>query len=350
MQVDIAVIGQGIAGSTLALELLRRDISFVVIDKGLEHSASKVSSGLINPITGRNYVKSWMIDVLLPTCISVYSSFENLLGKSYIRANPIVRSLDSIEQENQWHLRVGDDGYTDYISEDYQGPDYSKWFNDTYAFGDVKGSFNIDVASMLSDFNTYLSERGLLVREDINYNQLAINPQSIQISNIQARYVICAEGWAVKNNPYFCDLSFRPAKGEVLICQIEKIPIDHILKFHKFLVPLNDDGLFWVGSNYEWRFVDNSPTEKGRSEIQSYLDTYLKVDYKIMDHLAGVRPATKYRKPLIGRHQRFSNLFILNGLGTKGISLAPYWSKRLIAHILDGAPCVIDGIPNDLFA
>ena len=119
MHVEVAIIGQGIAGSTLALQLLKRDISFVVIDKGATQGASAVSSGLINPITGRKYVKSWMVDELLPQSITTYRGFEELLDSNYINTREIVRSIDTTEQENQWHIREADIGYQDYITSAY---------------------------------------------------------------------------------------------------------------------------------------------------------------------------------------------------------------------------------------
>nr|MBX2815191.1 FAD-dependent oxidoreductase [Saprospiraceae bacterium] len=46
--------------------------------------------------------------------------------------------------------------------------------------------------------------------------------------------------------------------------------------------------------------------------------------------LTGVRPTTPDRRPFLGQSSDQPGLFILNGLGTKGLSLAPYLSKVLI--------------------
>ena len=339
MHVEVAIIGQGIAGSTLALQLLKRDISFVVIDKGATQGASAVSSGLINPITGRKYVKSWMVDELLPQSITTYRGFEELLDSNYINTREIVRSIDTTEQENQWHIREADIGYQDYITSAYDGPDYHAVLNEAHSFGVVRQSFNIEASKLVKDFRQYLLDSSQLIELTINYDQIKVSPQMIDLGDIKCRYLICAEGWGVRHNPYFQDLPFRPAKGEVLLVKIEdSFPQSHILKYHKFFVPQKDKGLFWVGSNYFWDFEDDRPTENGRSELTNYLNTYLKTTYQVVDHLAGVRPATKYRKPLIGRHHKHDNLILFNGLGTKGISLAPYWSKRLIDHIYDEKP------------
>ncbi len=336
MDVEVVIIGQGIAGSTLALQLINRDISFLVIDKGSTTGASSVSSGLINPITGRNYVKSWMIDELLPQSIKIYQEMEQLLGNSYINNRPIVRSIDSIEQENQWHIREADLGYQAYIGGAYDGPEYQSLLNEARSFGIVRRSYNVEVGQLIKDLRKYLLDNGQLIEESVDYNEIIISSSHVQVGDIRCTYLICAEGWGVRHNPFFNDRPFRPAKGEVLRIKMKgSFPHSHILKYHKFFVPQDEEGMFWVGSNYSWDFENERPTENGRSELTNYLNTYLKLDYEIIDHLAGVRPATKYRKPLIGRHHEHPNLILFNGLGTKGISLAPFWSERLINHLID---------------
>lgn len=336
MKVEVVIIGQGIAGSTLALQLLNRGIEFVILDEGSTTGASAVSSGLINPITGRKFVKSWMIDELLPSSIEVYRQFEQLLKHKYINSRPIVRSIDTVEQENQWHVRQADLGYQEYINGDYTGPDYHPMLNDAKSFGQVHQSFNIQVDRLIKDFRAFLRQSDLIREEVVDYSNIVIGSDQILIGEISCKHLICAEGWGVKHNPFFRDLPFRPAKGEALIVKLDNsFPQTHILKYHKFFVPQEEEGLFWVGSNYFWDFDDEQPTENGRSELINYLNNYLKGNYEIVNHLAGVRPATKYRKPLIGQHGQYQNLWIFNGLGTKGISLAPYWSQRLIDHIMD---------------
>jgi len=64
-----------------------------------------------------------------------------------------------------------------------------------------------------------------------------------------------------------------------------------------------------------------------------FLNEDVQLDYEIIDHLAGIRPATKYRRPLVGEHPTIKGLYLLNGLGTKGISIAPWFSHQVIEAI-----------------
>ena len=64
--IDFLIIGQGLAGTVLAWNLIQRGRSVIVLDREDESTSSKVAAGLINPITGRYLTKSWRADETLP--------------------------------------------------------------------------------------------------------------------------------------------------------------------------------------------------------------------------------------------------------------------------------------------
>ena len=49
--------------------------------------------------------------------------------------------------------------------------------------------------------------------------------------------------------------------------------------------------------------------------------------------MAGIRPTVKDRRPLVGRHSAHKNVYILNGLGTRGVMIAPYVASELFQFI-----------------
>ena len=119
--------------------------------------------------------------------------------------------------------------------------------NESHSFGVVRQSFNINAAELVKDFRQYLLDSDRLIERSINYDQIKISPKMIDLGDIKCRYLICAEGWGVRHNPYFQELPFRPAKGEVLIVKIEdSFPQTHILKYHKFFVPQKDLSLIHI--------------------------------------------------------------------------------------------------------
>ncbi|HRF78367.1 MAG TPA: FAD-dependent oxidoreductase, partial [Chitinophagales bacterium] len=87
-----------------------------------------------------------------------------------------------------------------------------------------------------------------------------------------------------------------------------------------------------------WNDLSNEPTQAAFEELDNGLKELLKIPYQVVAHKAAVRPTIKDRTPVVGRHPAIENMYTLNGLGTKGTSLAPYYAKQLIDHILTGTP------------
>ncbi|HNS43565.1 MAG TPA: hypothetical protein PKN22_12475, partial [Taishania sp.] len=57
---------------------------------------------------------------------------------------------------------------------------------------------------------------------------------------------------------------------------------------------------------------------------------------EVLDQIAGIRPTTVDRRPLMGLHPEFNKLAVFNGLGAKGFLLAPLLSKEMCAYLLEG--------------
>ncbi len=331
---DAIIVGQGIAGTLLAYEMERRGLDFQIIDRGSGESASAISSGLINPITGRRYVKSWMIEDLLSAARKSYESLETMLGHTLIKEFRIVRTLTSVKAENLWETQLLKPGYGQFMQGNYNGPNYGSFIQNIGTCNLVVGALRIDVSRLLSYSRSRLNRLGRLSHEPFDFKNLHLKPGGVRYRDITSDHIFFAEGWRVVVNPLFKHLPFRPAKGDVLICRIPGFPDKDIIKHHKFIVPLGEN-VFWVGSNYRWDFWNEQPEAKGRKDLEKFLYSALKVSYEVLDHKAGVRPATKYRRPFVGTHPDYPSVHILNGLGTKGISLAPYWASALVSSIFD---------------
>src|SRR4029450_11368013 len=64
-QIDYLIIGQGICGTWLSWFMARENKTFIVIDKNEPITPSRVSAGIINPVTGRRMVEVWMAERIL---------------------------------------------------------------------------------------------------------------------------------------------------------------------------------------------------------------------------------------------------------------------------------------------
>jgi glycine/D-amino acid oxidase-like deaminating enzyme len=100
--------------------------------------------------------------------------------------------------------------------------------------------------------------------------------------------------------------------------------------------------LFWVGSSYEWSFADAGPTAAFRERTEAVLREWLRVPFRVVEHIAAVRPATLERRPFVGFHPLYPAVGILNGMGTKGCSLAPYFARQLVQLMVSGVAIQAD--------
>ena len=99
-----------------------------------------------------------------------------------------------------------------------------------------------------------------------------------------------------------------------------------------WLLPIGD-GVFRVGATYDWDSNDCNVTAEGREFIESRLKGLIKVSYEILDQQAAVRPVIGTRKILIGIHPGHDRVGFFNGLGSKGVLLAPFFAENFAAHL-----------------
>lgn len=336
---DFIIVGQGIAGTLLAHFLEEQGQSVFVIDQYSPNAASQVAAGIINPITGRRYVKSWRIDDLIPFARQTYRKLEEKLGVSIFHERNIIRTLFNQGEENDWLARSGDPAYAPYLLEQPVLDNYATKTVLAYSYGEVTQSAQTDLSKLTQNYRSYLKSRDALLEAGFDYEQLTVAPNEVTYADlVTAPRLIFAEGHRGHTNPYFGYLPFGGAKGEVLIVRSPAADFEKILKHRVFIVPLSTPDLYWIGATYDWKFEDDQPTERGRIYLEQRLRDVLHLPFEVVEHRAAVRPTVKDRRPFLGRHPEFPSLGIFNGLGTKGASLGPYWAQHLASHLLQDQP------------
>ncbi len=333
---DYIIVGQGIAGTLLSWFLKKRGKSFYFIDNDHHQAASNIAAGVINPITGRKYVKSWRIEQFLPFADQTYTEISKFLTSQVAHKKNIFRGLYSIRDENTWEARKSDEIAGQYIVEQPDAKEYEGKINGIFSYGELKGGMQVQLPVIIEKYRAQLIADQLILNEKFDFHQLIISNDKVSYKNLDARHIIFAEGYQSQFNPYFNYLPFEPAKGDVLIIKIEGHPFDNILRHKVFIAPI-DDVHYWVGSDYRWKFEDDKPNLAKKNELIEILDKILNVPYEVVSHIAGIRPCVKSRRPFLGRHPEKSIISIFNGLGTKGASLGPYWANHLINHLEDSS-------------
>jgi glycine/D-amino acid oxidase-like deaminating enzyme len=332
MRVDFLIIGQGISGTFLSYYLFKENKSFIVIDKNEPITPSKVSAGIINPITGRRMVKVWLADQILSFAHGAYRELGNFLGISAISQKNLIDFFPNVHQRQVFLERMeqGDEYLHSYPEQNQ----YNPFFNYDLGCGEIRNCYVAHLEVVLPAWRAQLKENAWLIEEDFEFGQVIIKDHSIQYKDIEAEKIIFCDGLSSFENPFFKQLPFAPNKGETLIVEIRGLPDQHIYKKGYVLCPLQTPEIFWFGSNYHWSFPDANPTKEFFEQAQRHLKAWLKTPFRILEHKAALRPATLERRPFIGVHPHQKNIVILNGMGTKGCSLAPFFAAQLTNHLV----------------
>lgn len=333
MHFDHLIIGQGLCGTFLSWYLQKANRSCVIIDDARPGTASRVAAGIINPVTGRRIVKTWMIDELMPFAQHAYEELGAVLGTTTIEQKNIVDFFATPQMKIAFHERCAED--MQYLSIPDQQDKWKDHFNDDFGFGEIGPCLLVNVRYLLSGYRTYLG--GTVIEEAFDINWLRCNRETIVYKEITAQSIIFCDGAAGTNNPYFNLLPFAPNKGEVLWIECKGLPGTHIFKYGVNLVPWEED-IFWVGSSYEWEFQNDLPSTSFREKTIEILKRWLKLPFKVIDHKASIRPATLERRPFAGFHPVYTNVGIFNGMGTKGCSLSPFLAKQFVDHMVSRSP------------
>lgn len=329
--VDFLIVGQGIAGSVLALQLLKRGKRVLVINNKKINNASNVAAGIYNPITGRAMVKTWLADTLFSYCTSFYQEISQTLRVPFLYPMPIFRPFLTVQERSKWMERAVAGSCAAFV-EKVVGSAYHQE-NMVYPYGGIilKQSGYLDVKSFLKATRTHLEAQNAYIEADFVYDHIHLG-NHVGYQNIEARQVIFCEGPHVKDNPFFGSLPFCLVKGELLLVALQT-PLEIIYNRRVFVLPQAENRAL-VGATYDRQDLSPTPTEKARQLLEKNLSSTFKLAYTICEQRAGIRPATFDRRPFIGLSPCYPQLGIFNGLGTKGVSLAPYLAERFVEYLL----------------
>lgn len=330
--VDYIIVGQGLAGSCLALQLLYRSKKILVIDNNVSGSATKIAAGLFNPFTGKRMAKTWMADELFPYFHGFYKQAETFTNTRFFFPVPLFRPFVSVEEQNEWMGKSTDENFIPYINAVHTQPFCDDQVKNELGGVLLKQCGYLNTLTFSKAVRTCLINHGSLLEETLDEGHLSHDPNGVMYKNWSARKIIFCTGEYI-GNTCFSWIPIQFLKGEIITIKTE-VKVSTIYNRGVYVVP----DIWKVGATYN--FLDKSPgvTPEGKREITEKLEQLISFPYSITDHQWGRRPATHDRRPILGPHPEFEHFVIFNGLGTKGVSLAPYFSDVLAAWMEKGIP------------
>lgn len=331
---DYIIVGQGVAGSCFALKLLQENKSFIVIDHN-QNQASKVAVGIFNALVLKRFALIWNAEEQLKWMKIYFEKFEKLLQEKFIYDIPTYRILNNNEEIKTWRQKAKRKDLKPFMKEEIIQQSISDAIKTPNGYAEVKQTGRIELEKCLNTFRKYLEENEIYIDEEFDFDALKSNENNIQYKGFIAKNIVFCEGYGIKSNPFFNYLPIIGVKGEVLKIKTKKTIPEGIWKAKNFLLPIENNTCL-TASTYDRDDLSHEPTLKGKNKLIELLEEIYEGQYEILKHTAGIRPTVVDRRPILGNHHNHKNLFILNGMGTRGTLLAPQMTEFLFDFIENG--------------
>lgn len=332
---DYLIVGSGLAGISFSEIALQNNKSILVINDTSQNS-SKIAGGLYNPVILKRFSEVWQASSQLELLTEFYSGIEFKLGVKLDFKLPLLRKFHSVEEQNNWFIASDKLNLSKFLSTNLITSKLNA-IDSPFNFGEVLHSGYLDTALLLDVYRDYLISKNLLLNETFDYSLLEKSKEFVSYKNYKAKNIVFAEGFGMLSNPFFSKLPLDGTKGELLLIKAPQLNLDVIVKSAIFIIPVGID-LYKVGATYNWEDKTNIPTEAAKKELVDQLKELIQCEFEIIEHYAGVRPTVKDRRPLVGTHPMYANIHVLNGLGTRGVMLAPAMASCLFNYIENNVP------------
>lgn len=330
MKVDYIIVGLGLAGISFTEQLLNAKKSFIVFEDNSQTSSS-VAGGVYNPVILKRFTPVWNAKSQLEIAIPMYASIEKKLNQHFDDKFSTRKVFKSIEDQNNWFIACDRPKLSEFMNPEIITEKMDGIHGD-FGFGQVYQTGRVNTPELIAAYREYLKQLGCIRFESFDYPSIKCMTERVHYKEIDAGRVVFCEGFGLKSNPYFNDLPLNGTKGETITIHAPELKLNCLIKSTIFVLPLKND-LYKIGATFNRTDKTSDSTEEGRAELIEKLEKVISVPYTIVDQNAGVRPTVKDRRPLVGVHSEHPQLAVLNGMGTRGVMIAPSMAKALYEHL-----------------
>lgn len=324
---DVLILGRGIAGAVLAETCLTRGLSFHVFDLKRDGNASMAAGGAVNPVVLRRDMPCWRAMELMPLSRSFYGAWQERLSISCWHPTPLVKIFPTQNDVKQWARAMAEPGTAPFIASRTEPEIDEAPLRAAHGYGTVTDAAWLDVPMLLEAQRAELLRNGELTERDVDGSEIQAGPEGVRIDQVQGRWLVRCVG------PSARDTGLIPVKGETLTVRIPGLHLTRMVRGGVVLLPLGED-LYRVGATFKWTDVWEGPTEEARTLLLRKLEALVKVPIEVVAQHAGVRPTARDRRPILGKGGAHEAVF--NGLGARGVMLAPWCAEHLLDHLFKG--------------
>lgn len=340
----LLIVGQGLAGSHLSLEAIRRGHQVTVVDLHRGASSSRISAGLLNPAAGRRFTLQRETWQQWQTALSIYRYWEKQWSLSLLDPRKMWRPFQDEKERFHFRKRLSYPPARRTLCERTDSfPDGlpASWRERPAAL--IDPAYLLNVPLFLDQTRLEIQKQGQLIEEWFDFDALVPGLSNAQWKGVSYDKVFLCEGASLLHNPWFRWVPFQSSKGS-------------ILDFPRSPLPLDTD---WILNSKHWLFQDHHGkarlgatafppssqppqihSSRQVSDADSSLIPLLQSYDMELSHLSGheivhtgYRPRLPDNQPLTGLHPAFPSLGVLNGTGGRGGILTPWLAMRLFAWI-----------------
>lgn len=344
---DFCVLGAGIAGLSIAGELLNRGASVCLLDtEDIASGASGTPLGMVNPATGRYGKPVWNAEKCLTSVAADLALIQEHTPVQFYKKTGILRPAQdekmASKMKDNAHQSIWPEGWCEWLEKDEIhsiNPDLNCVNGGMW----LPKGLTVNVALYLQNKADLLEQEGLklFTKADytVNFDEAPFSV-SLKDKELYAEHLIYATGSQTKTVEPWDSLPIHPVKGQLAVFESPKAgDFDYSISALGYIASISKTR-FIAGSTYEHHFKHTKPDKDGFDYLTKRLGKVypsLFKDATLIDQWAGVRASTPNRKPILGSHPELSNVHVLTGLGSKGLMYGSYLSSLLTDHIINGA-------------
>lgn len=345
----ILIIGGGVIGSSIALEMTKRGVDTTILEKGaLLSEASTASAGMICP-QAVMFDSEFPNDVVRETKAIYEKWIEELESISNIPVQFVKKGMIRGIFEETDVEKVKEVLTTGYDSVDWVDPEEIQKIEPTMTPDNLGGicfhnDGHLHPIYLAKSLYVALKRTGCLIKQWLPaLNLITKGDQVVGAKTSEgdffADYTIIAAGaWSSALVPKKgAHLPMFPVKGQMIAVRLKDISVDKIVQGPNSMIIPRLDGTLTVGTTHEKVGYDKTHRVLGISQI---FESAIKLipqlkETEFLKTWSGLRPGTPDGLPYIGKIQGLKGLVVAAGHYGVGILLAPVTAK-IIHQIIQG--------------
>lgn len=334
MRNRILIIGQGLAGSVLALELRTRGCDVTVIDDIRAGSASPVAAGMFNPMSFRRIIPVWRANEVMAAMVPFYLNAETELGACFFHRVPLVKIFANNDYAALWQQRINEGLH--WVS---RGPELHAEIKAPYGCGQVSSAGFVELNLFMRALASRLSADGRLHRVAFHEDYLTATAEGVTYHDVEldlrlsADALVLATGTFARGTKLLGELPLQTNKGEVLTVRSD-LNAAFTLNNGKWLLPVGD-GTYRLGASYLPGADDDHLTGEVATQLLEKAALMVTSTLNVVEHRAGLRPTVPDHRALLGQ-SGLQNVYHFNGMGTRGVLNAPLLAQYMADHLING--------------